>query len=64
MLDLSINLDATTNFLVNLLNIPSPTGYHQEAIPFVQRAFESIPGVSTRITYKGALVATVRGRSS
>lgn len=64
MLDLSINLDATTNFLVNLLNIPSPTGYHQEAIPFVQRAFDSIPGVSTHITHKGALVATVRGRSS
>ena len=42
MLDLSINDEATISFLVNLLNIPSPTGYHQEAIPFVQRAFEAI----------------------
>jgi putative aminopeptidase FrvX len=64
MLDLPINLDATTSFLVNLLNIPSPTGYHREAIPFVQRAFEAIPGVTVNITPKGALIATVRGKSS
>ena len=64
MFDLTINDESMTSFLVNLLNIPSPTGYHQEAIPFVQRAFEAIPGVEVRITQKGAIMATVRGRSS
>lgn len=65
MTDLNLHLDETVDFLVELLNIPSPTGYHVEAIPFVQRAFEAIgfPGLTTAVMPKGALVIRVEGES-
>lgn len=64
MSELAINLDATVDFLVGLLNTPSPTGYYVEAIDYVRQAFEGIPGLELSTTNKGALVATVRGISS
>ena len=52
---IAVNMPRVTEFLVELLNTPSPTGYHQEAIAFVRRAFESIglPNLSTALTVKG-----------
>ncbi|MBC7810620.1 MAG: M42 family metallopeptidase [Burkholderiales bacterium] len=67
---MSLNIDsqstATTAFLVGLLNTPSPTGYHVEAIAYTQAAFAdlSVPGLELSLTKKGALVATWAGKSS
>jgi putative aminopeptidase FrvX len=51
------------HFLIGLLNTPSPTGFTDAAIEYVQRAIEPLP-VSCRRTLKGALVAEWPGRSS
>lgn len=66
MTDLHIDIDATVTFLVDLLNIPSPTGYHIEAIDFVRAAFTALdmPGLTLMTTHKGALLATLKGESS
>jgi putative aminopeptidase FrvX len=64
MSDLTINLDATVDFLVGLLNTPSPTGYYTEAIEYCRSAFGLIPGVELRTTHKGALAAFLPGRNS
>ena len=58
---LSINLDATIDFMIGLLNTPSPTGYHVEAIDHVRKAFETIPGLQLSVTNKGGLVAFLAG---
>lgn len=47
-------------FLVDLLNIPSPTGYTDQGIEFVQKAFEEA-GCETKLTKKRALSATIPG---
>jgi putative aminopeptidase FrvX len=63
--NIDVHLDATVDFLVGLLEIPSPTGYHTEAIDYVRRAFEdlAIPGLSLTLTGKGALLARWPGRA-
>lgn len=60
---MQINLPAITDFLVGLLNIPSPTGYYTEAIAYVQAAFEALnlPQSAIRRTNKGALLLEWRG---
>jgi putative aminopeptidase FrvX len=57
-----IDLDATVSFLTQLLNLPSPTGYTEEAIAFVEAAFSAFP-VSLSRTIKGALVAAWEGEA-
>lgn len=66
MTDIPIPLDGVVDFLVELLNTPSPTGYHAEAAAVVRRAFEALaaPGLETEITAKGALTLTWRGDAS
>jgi len=49
------------DFLVRLLNTPSPTGFTEQAIALVQGALEALPGLSLRRTRKGALLATLPG---
>jgi putative aminopeptidase FrvX len=63
---LNINVTAMTDFLVGLLNTPSPTGYYIEAIEYVEKAFTKLkmPDLSLSITTKGALLATWAGKSS
>lgn len=53
-------------FLTGLLNTPSPTGYHREAIPYVRRAFEALalPELILWTTRKGALMAKLPGHRS
>ena len=46
--------------LVDLLNTPSPTGFTDWAIGFVQQELEAL-GVETHSTTKGALIATLPG---
>lgn len=64
--ELNIDLDHTVAFLVDLLNIPSPTGYHVEAMPFVREAFAalSFDGLDITETQKGALLIKIPGRAS
>jgi len=66
MTQLSIPLDPSVEFLVGLLNTPSPTGYYHEAIRYVRQAFEAlqIPNLTFSETTKGALIAHWRGESS
>lgn len=63
---LRINTDKIVEFLVGLLNTPSPTGYPVEAIPFVKAAFEAlkISGLTIETTRKGALSMNWKGQSS
>jgi putative aminopeptidase FrvX len=61
---LTINADAATAFLVRLLNTHSPTGRTADAVALVRAAFEdlAVPGLTTRLTPKGALLMTIPGR--
>lgn len=63
----TIQLDtpAMVDFLVGLCNTPSPTGYTEEAIAYVQQALEplDLPGLSLSHTRKGALLVHLDGRA-
>ncbi|HLV37659.1 MAG TPA: M42 family metallopeptidase [Spirillospora sp.] len=65
MPDLNIAVDPATEFLVGLLNTPSPTGYTSEAIAYLEKEFAALdmPGLEMRVTPKGALLLTLPGRS-
>ena len=62
-LSLAMPMEAMTTFLIGLLNVPSPTGYHAEAIAYTGRAFDelNIPNLYIQETRKGALMLTWRG---
>jgi putative aminopeptidase FrvX len=61
----TVDTDATIAFLIGLLNTPSPTGYHDEAIAYVRQAFVALdlPGLTIQQNSKGALIATLAGQS-
>jgi putative aminopeptidase FrvX len=52
-----INQEYFTKFLVELLNIPSPTGFAEPAIAFVEKELSQYKQLSLSRTRKGALVA-------
>ena len=58
-----IESEYLTKFLVDLLNIPSPTGYTEEAIAFVEKELSAYPQLKLNRTRKGALVAVWEGAS-
>ncbi len=58
---LRIDTRAVTDFLVELLNIPSPTGYHREAIDLCSRRFGELGMLDLWTTRKGALMGRLRG---
>ncbi len=60
---LPIDTPAMINFLVGLLNTPSPTGFSERAIDYVEAAFGQFP-FQMRRTVKGALVAEWAGEAS
>lgn len=66
MTPIPFNIDAAVEFLVGLLNTPSPTGYYVEAIEYSRKAFEAlnIPNLQVTTTGKGALLLTLPGASS
>ncbi len=66
MTTLNLPLDETTDFLVDLLNTPSPTGYTSEAMDKVAMAFAAleIPDMGIEITPKGALLVRLPGHAS
>jgi putative aminopeptidase FrvX len=57
-----INTQGMLDFLTELLNTPSPTGFTERAIDLCEGALTDLPGVTTRRTNKGALVATLPGQ--
>ena len=59
----SIALDPIVAFLVGLLETPSPTGYHEEAIAYVLSALEKLglEELASWRTRKGALVVALPG---
>ncbi len=59
-----INAKYLTEFLVDLLNIPSPTGFTEEAIAFVEKELSTYPQLKLSRTRKGALVAVWEVRPS
>lgn len=64
--DLPIQIEPITQFLVDLLNIPSPTGYSIEAIDYVKNAFAAleVPDLELTLTPKGALLAHWHGEQN
>jgi len=46
------------NFLTGLLNIPSPTGYTNQAIAFIQENMVKFPDMTLETNRKGSLIAT------
>lgn len=66
MSDITINVDATLEFLVGLLNIPSPTGYHSEVMEYVRQSFDALEleGLTISETRKGALLVKWAGAAS
>ncbi len=62
----TIDQDYLLANLQTLLNIPSPTGYHEPAIAWLIEQIEAlgIEGLQTEVTNKGALLATLAGQAS
>jgi putative aminopeptidase FrvX len=61
--EIAIDVDEMVEFLVELLNIPSPTGDTGRAIAFVQQAFAALP-VELDIAHKGYLSGTLAGAAA
>jgi putative aminopeptidase FrvX len=59
-----INTNYLTQFLIDLLNIPSPTGYTENAIGFVEKELSAYPQLKLNHTRKGALVAIWEGMAN
>jgi len=57
-----IKTSAMIQFLTELLNTPSPTGFTEKAIDLCEAALADLPHVELRRTQKGALVATIPGQ--
>ena len=58
-----VDIDWTTEFLVGLLNTPSPTGDTARAIAYVRDALAAFP-LKLALNRKGALIATWPGAST
>jgi putative aminopeptidase FrvX len=59
----TIDVDKMVEFLIGLLNTPSPTGDTERAITYIQQAFASFPFPMT-ITPKGILAGTWTGEKN
>ncbi|HEX2698501.1 MAG TPA: peptidase M42, partial [Anaerolineales bacterium] len=59
-----IDTDYLTRFLVDLLNIPSPTGFSEQAIDFVQKELSTFKPLNLSRTRKGALIARWDGKKN
>lgn len=60
----SIDTQYLLDFLIEILNTPSPTGYTREAIKKTEQALGEIPDVELHHTRKGALVAELPGEAT
>lgn len=57
---MNIDIKEILGNMKRYLDIPSPTGYTREVITEVQKDFKDL-GLSTQLTKKGALIATING---
>lgn len=57
-----IDTEYMLSFLTDLLNIPSPTGFTEQAVDFTENALAAFPQLESRRNRKGALVARWQGR--
>lgn len=66
MPELTLNVDDQLPFLIDLLKIHSPTGYHIDAIDFCREQFGAlnVPDLTLHTTNKGALVLHWKGESN
>lgn len=62
-METTIDTEFLTEFLVGILNIPSPTGDTDNALAYTARALKTL-GIHTHRTIKGTLLATVDGIST
>lgn len=60
---MNIDVQKILDNMKRYLDIPSPTGYTKEAITEIQKDFEDL-GLSTELTKKGALIATLNGQNN
>lgn len=60
----AINNEYMIEFLVGLLNTPSPTGYTEKAIAYIENALTAFPFLEVARTRKGGLVAIWEGESA
>ncbi len=60
----AIDTQYLLEFLVKLLNTPSPTGYTEAAIGLVEETLRGFPELTLSRTHKGALLATWPGQRS
>lgn len=63
MSELSIDLEFMLDFLVRLLNTPSPTGFSDAAINLVEEALKGFTNLEFSRTRKGGLLARWQGSS-
>ncbi|MHC1719570.1 MAG: M42 family metallopeptidase [Clostridiaceae bacterium] len=56
-------IDYITENIVNLLNVPSPTGNTTRAINYIEKVMNEL-GVEYRVTIKGALIASIEGKDN
>lgn len=61
MKDLKIDLDYLQNILIDLLNIPSPSGYTDQIVHYVGEELERL-GIPFELTRKGAIRAFIKGK--
>jgi putative aminopeptidase FrvX len=59
-----INTEYLLHFLTGLLNTPSPTGFAEAGIAYVENALAAFPALEPTRTRKGALVVTWQGMKS
>ena len=64
MADLKIDLPALTEFLSELLLIPSPTGYTPEAVDYCEHRFAQLGGLDITRPRKGGLMMRLKGAAS
>ena len=59
---MDIDIQKLLDDMKKYMAIPSPTGYTKDAIEEIQKDFEKL-GLSTNLTKKGALIATLDGKN-
>jgi putative aminopeptidase FrvX len=59
----SIDSDYMLTFLTEILNIPSPTGFTEQAVDYTEKALTDFTDLEIHRTRKGALVAKWTGKS-
>jgi putative aminopeptidase FrvX len=58
-----VDIKEQLSFLSQLLEIPSPTGFTEKALAFVEKTLEPYPDLTLQRTQKGALLVTWPGMS-